>query len=338
MNRTRFVDWSPGSTGAANGTIQKPFRTIQDAVNAAAAMRVPPSRENPVTILIMQGVYNENVVIDQDGLILRGMGGLGSVRIRPDSGPALVVTNASAASVQQYIATGARTALASNGKASPRAVQFIDLGFESTGDAASVYVVGQPDTSRRLADEAYVMFSHCEFWGAKSLHAYFAGMLWLRHNSEVYGATEIFNCGGIWVDDSSLVDFTLAYDVKDPSGTPLMAAYGNQPGGQFGLVGNNAFVIGRCELSGNTALPPPQPTVDSTFWDIVLRQTARFDMIGGYCNSVTADGGAAWTGQNVHVQTNLTFPAGPAKSRLDGGRYMGTLTDPGNRFVRNAGK
>ena len=339
LKRTIFADWNPRAVGfTPDGTIEKPFRTIQEAVNAAAAMPVPPSLANPVTILIMQGVYHENVFIDQDGLILRGMGGLGTVRIKPNVGPAVVVSNATRASVEQYIATNNRGALQSGSRPSPQTVQFFDLGFESSDSSASVYVVGKPDTSRRLADLHYIMFSHCEFWGAKSLHAYFTNMIWLRHNSEIYGSTEIFNCGGVWIDDSGTLDFTLDYNVNDPFGTPLLNGYGNKPGGQFGIVALNAFFIGNVEVRGNSPLPPPQPTIDSTFWDIAVRDAGEFNIIGGYCNSVTTDGGATWTGQNVHIQTNLTFAPGPGKVQLDGGRYMGTLTDPSAKFVRNLGK
>src|SRR5216684_3026309 len=102
MSRTLFVEPHRGVGPVPNGTLSNPYPTIQAAVNASASL--VPSHTNPVTIAILQGVYRESVFIGLDGICLRGFGG--PVRVSPLKGPALVVSNATQASVQQYISGG----------------------------------------------------------------------------------------------------------------------------------------------------------------------------------------------------------------------------------------
>ena len=342
MSRTLFVDGRRGSF-TPDGTIGKPYPAIQDAVNAAAVLKPAPSAADPVVVAILQGVYKENVFVGHDGLCLRGLGGAGTVSISPDKGPALIVSNATQASVQKYIGGGDPHALQGGGKLnSPHLLHVFDLQL-ATGDpaASAVYVVGDPK-GPPLGD-AMISLSHCMINAPqKALHAYFCHYIWVRHNSEVTAATDIFNCGGIWVDDSSMLDFKLTYDSGHDLGVPQIAGF---PGGQFGLVGYNSFFPGGTVELRLTAKPSDdqaagglQPTIQTTFWDLVVAGHSAFNMIGGYANSVTVEGTANWYGQDVHVQGDMSFAAGPGKVQMDGGRYMGSVSDASGKFVRNPGK
>lgn len=336
MSRTLFVNRIRTTAGAPppDGTIQNPFRTIQSAVNAAAARK--PSAANPITIAILQGTYAENVVIDIDGVVLRGLGGVGSVRIIPKSGPAVTITNATPASVQSFAVSKDPAVLQSNGKAaSPVKAELVDLYLESAdGASPTVCVVGHPSRPAIGAAPHAIVLSNCLVHHAdpqngKALLAYFAEFIRARHNCELSAPTEIFNCLGFLVDDSDVQGFVLDFD---PSAAPAPAGF------ELGLVANNASFLGpAAEIRGITPNEKVQPTLNTSFFDLILREAATFKMIGGCANQVEADGGATWKADGVHVLGNLTFAPGQAKVEMNGGRYMGALTDPAQRLVRNLG-
>lgn len=339
MSRTLFVDAQKGSSSSPNGTLDKPFRTINAAVKAAAALQPAPSADDPVVIAILQGIYTETVFVNQDGLCLRGLGGLGTVAIRPRRGPALVVTNSTPEAIQLYRQDGDPHALAGTATSrSPHSLQLVDLDLGTPDpDSYAVYVVGDPNGPP--VGDRMITLSHCSIslhgsGTAKALHAYFCHYIWIRHNCEILAPVDVLNCGGVWVDDSGMLDFTLTYDRKHDLGVPAIAGF---PGGQFGLVGNNAFFAGGTVTLRGDASGGVQPTVQTTFWDLAVRGTSTFETIGGYANSIAVEGGARWYGQDVHVQGNLTFDPGSKKVQLDGGRILGKVSDPSGRFVRNLG-
>lgn len=329
MSRTIFVDKRKGSFQPA-GTMEKPFGRIQDAVAAAADRGA--SAADPIAIAILQGIYDETVVIDVDGVSLRGLGGVGTVRIRPSSGPAVVITSAAAASVVQFAGTKDPAVLQTSGKpASPERIELVDLYLEAT-DAASptVCIVGDP--KRTPIGGQGITLSNCMLHhndqNGKALLAYYAQFIRVRHNCELTAPTEVFNCSGFWVDDSDVQAFVLDFD---PTAAPA-------PGGiEFGLVGSNASFLGPFAEIRGVSKNTIQPTLNTMFFDLVLRDQCTFNMIGGCANDVTAEGGASWIAEGVHVRGKLDIAAGPGKVRMDAGRYMGALNDPSKKLVRNLG-
>jgi hypothetical protein len=278
-----------------------------------------------VTIAILQGLYRENVFIGIDGICLCGLGG--SIRISPLQGPALVVSNATQASVQQYI-SGGDPAVLKSGKAAVHSVNVVDLAFETEDPAsAAVYVVGCPDPSAAPFGDQEMTFSNCLITRTDpltALHVYFCHYVHLRNSCEISGATRIIDCLRFLVDDSEFGDLKLDYDAnKAPAGTV------------FGLVGNNAFSSGlKVELGGSTDF---QPAINSTFWDLVVSGNTSFKMSGGTLNSLTVEGTAQWSGQGVQVNTDLTLKPGTLPVQFDGGRYMGTVVGAKERLIRNLG-
>lgn len=322
MSRTLFVQPHRAGGPVPNGTLSNPYSSIQAAVNASASL--VPSHANPVTIAILQGLYRENVFIGLDGICLRGLGG--PIRISPLQGPALVVSNATQASVQQYI-SGGDPAVLQSGKAGVHSVNVVDLSFETEDPAsAAVYVVGCPDLSAPPFGDQEMTFSNCLITRTDpltALHVYYCQYVHLRNSCELSGATRVIDCLRFLVDDSEFGDLKLDYDAKAPAGTI------------FGLVGNNAFCSGlNVELGGGTGF---QPTINSTFWDLAVRGKTSFEMYGGTLNSLTVEGTAQWIGRGVQVNTDLTLQPGTRPVQFDGGRYMGTVVGAKERLIRNLG-
>jgi hypothetical protein len=335
MSRTLFVNQArvPVNAPPADGTIQKPFPTIQAAVNAAAKLK--PSATSPVAIAILQGTYRENVVIDLDGIILRGLGGVGTVRIQPKTGSAVTITNCTPASVKSFAVSKNASVLQSNGKAvAPVKIELVDLSLESAeATAPTVCIVGSPNRPPLGGQPHAIALSNCLVHHAdvngKALLAYFAEYIRARHNCEITAPTEIFNCLGFLVDDTDVQNFVLDFD---PAAAPAPAGF------ELGLVGNNASFLGETAEIRGSGGNPLQPTLNTTFFDLVLRETATFSMVGGCANSVTAEGGASWTADDVHVRGNLNIASGPGKVTMNAGRYMGALADPSAKLVRNLGQ
>jgi len=282
-----------------------------------------------VTIAILQGLYRENVFIGTDGICLCGIGG--SIHISPLQGPALVVSNATQASVQQYI-SGGDPAVLQSAKAAVHSVNVVDLAFETDDPAsAAVYVVGCPDPSAPPFGDQEITFSNCVITrtdtSLKALHASYCQYVHLRNSCEIAGATRVIDCLGFFVDNSEFGDLKLDYDAKP---NPAVVV--------FGFVGNNALCSGvNVELGGETPRPPIQPTVNSTFWDLAVRGNTSFEMYGGTLHSLTVDGTAQWIGRGVQVITDLTLQPGAVPVQFDGGHYMGTVAGAKERLIRKLG-
>jgi hypothetical protein len=336
MSRTLFVNQKrvPINAAPADGTIQNPFPTIQAAVNFAATLK--PAITSPVAIAIMQGTYRENVLIDIDGIVLRGLGGVGTVRIQPTTGSAVTITNCTPASVKSFAVSKNASLLKDNAKTvAPAKVELVDLALESAeAGVPTICIAGFPKRPPLgKAPQAAITLSNCLVHHAdangKALLAYFAEYIRVRHNCEITAPTEIFNCLGFLVDDTDVQNFMLDFD---PAAAPAPAGF------ELGLVGNNASFLGEtAELRGSGG-DPLQPTLNTTFFDLVLRETATFSMVGGCANSVTTEGGASWMAEDVYVRGNLNIATGSGQVTMNAGRYMGTLTDPSAKLVRNLGQ
>lgn len=90
IQRTLFVTKTTTSWYTQNGTPQFPYRTIQAALTAAAALGTPPSAANPVTILVYPGVYDESITAAAY-VSLVGVGSAGSIVIAPTTTPAILL-------------------------------------------------------------------------------------------------------------------------------------------------------------------------------------------------------------------------------------------------------
>ena len=106
LDSTFFVDKSGSDSEPYNGTQALPYATIQKAVDEAATA-------GGGTVFIMPGVYAETVYIRHDNIHLVGMTETGNFGLGPcvitgnGSNPAVVITEATLASAQTWIARGA---------------------------------------------------------------------------------------------------------------------------------------------------------------------------------------------------------------------------------------
>lgn len=280
----------------------------------------------------MQGVYAENVLIDIDGITLRGVGGVGTVRITPATGSAVTITNCTSASVKTFAASKDASALVTNGKtAAPVKTELIDLYIEGAELAApKIAIVGHPTRPPLGIAPHGITLSNClighkDSNAGRAILAYYAEFVRVRSNCEFWAGTDVFNCLGFYAENSSVQNFLLDYD---PTAAPAPKGF------EFGLVGGNAVFTGpTVEIRGITPNEKIQPTLNSTFYDLILREGATLNMVGGSTNDVTVEGGANWTGGGVYIGGNLNLIAGTGKAQLNGG-FIGALNDPSDRLVR----
>lgn len=104
-SRELHVDQTNGND-LWRGTLTAPMQTVQGAIDRAENFMVP-SFLDPVTIIIHTGIIQEGVIIHQDGINLIGACPSGPTHLLPPVGtPALVVTNATPASLAAFDAAG----------------------------------------------------------------------------------------------------------------------------------------------------------------------------------------------------------------------------------------
>lgn len=327
MSRTLFVNQQPANPYVGNGTIQNPFRTIREALTFAATLK--PSVTNPVAIAIMQGTYAENVVISQDGIILRGLGGVGTVRIAPPTGSAVTITNCLPASVKTFVASRDSSVLQKNAAATlPVKVELVDLAIQGIDvTAPAVCVVGcpnDPPAPKPLGTRPHgialsnCMVGHNDSVNGKALFAYYVDIFRARHNTEITAPTEVLNCLWFNTDDADIQDFVIDFDPSAAAAPPAA--------GQLGLVCNNTLFAGQTlEIRGSVG-NEVQPVLNTAVGNLVVRENARFTMIGGSAYSVTTEGNARLTLKGIDVE-DFVVARDTSKLSMIGGSLVQATTE-----------
>jgi hypothetical protein len=335
-SRTRFVDPSGiDTTGTipTRGTATAPYKTIQFAVDDIEA-NLSPSSNNPAGVVLNPGIYDERVFILKSGVGLWGRGGQGLCQIKPTAGSALVVSNATSASLATYVDGGAYSGLVNDG-AGPKDSQFRNIDFyPQDGTSPAVQLIGvkgdvAADTTSFGSNE--LDFFDCTMrttGGALSLYARNANYVTLNDGCWAAAPVTMFNVAGMWNVSTTVSDLlTLTFNTADSEG------YAS--GGNYGLRGSNSK-LATTILSGTTGTGE---LIDCTFTGpVTVKETANFNLSGGgILGDVTVEAAATFIGEGIHIQGDPTFSAGSGVVSIDGGEWSGTLTDPSSRLTHNNG-
>ncbi len=330
VGRTLYVSASRGNS-AGNGSVMSPFDTVQAAIDYAEA-NLSPVYSDPVLVYVDAGIYDENLVIKKDGVHIQGMGGQGVVNVRASSGPSLVVTNATAASLVTFLASGGHADPMTHygdlvaDSYHPWDNQLRDISFGTpAGSGYDVMFLGVGDGTSFMGNEDNSM--RVTVWA--DLFARCANSLALQDDTWIAGTVRAHNVAGVWANRSQIGGYHGSYDAGDdqPSDT-----------GNYGLSGAATLLYGNLQLDGTARAGYDRLDAIQISGGVDLNGTSAIRMEGGFVGgNVDAEGGAGFRGRGTHVQGNLSFASGAGAAQLDGGSYMGSLTDPDVKFVRNAG-
>ncbi len=140
VTRVLYVDKQRADTYTANGSISKPFKTIQAAIDAVAVLGLAEY----LTIDISNGVYLENLVLENAGIKDIKLQGHGYVSINPASGNALQSTanndNLFALYVENIVFAKPVVLTGSSGATSFSDVWFKDVSFTGTSSLTATCI------------------------------------------------------------------------------------------------------------------------------------------------------------------------------------------------------
>jgi len=326
---SRYVDQNYAGL-FENGSQFSPYTTIQEAVDD---LETNPSGGFD-TVIIRRGIYAENIVVKHASLELRAEGGYASVMIAPAAGVPLTITNATTASLATYRGSDNYTDLLNDGAGPLDSV--INGVYLWAADGTSnglelLGVKGDVDANRTnfLNGSAWYL----GFWFMNSYcysNALFRNTGWIStYFSELFDI-HAYNCGNqTYRFTQSGGDFYSTYDTGDANGYSV-AAHG---GLTFYWTGIDDLELNGTELMNAN----DKANRGSSFGDVNLNDTSSGVIRGGYIRRLETAGGASFLGENLHIQLTVILGSGVGTVQLDGGAYMGALTDPDVKLVRNVG-
>jgi len=338
IGRTKFVATN-GSDTEGDGSIEKPYATWQKAHDEAVALTPSPSQNNPVGVIGFPGRYNQQLIVDGDNVVIHGLGGQQGCLLRPDSGPALIITNATRASVATFLANGGDsdpaahyTDLSAHGSNMPRNLQIrnMDFGKPSGGATYDIMTLGVGDGISFGGSE--FNFFRCCCWN----NIYTRTTNYFSWQGASWCAKKIvaFNTAGVWANDCQTSGYEGDYDTGE-----------DQPSdsGNYGLCGGKHFCNGNIVLNGTAKAGGDDPNgglgLIYVAGNLDLNEECSLNMIGGAIRgNITAEADSSFMLRGTHVQGNITIASGGSGTcQMDAGAYMGSLTDTGGKLTRNAG-
>lgn len=357
VTRNFYVDMYSNPSLPRDGSQAAPFLTITAALAAAATLSPAPSGANPVVISIGRGIYNENVVVRDDGIFLNGEI-RDAVCITVSSGTALTVTNATTASLVAYNASGNYAHLVNMGSAGPRTFGAENLLLRTTdalgcavrllgvaGDAGAGFT-DFLDANYATSNNGFG-FINCylqqNFMGAATC--------FYARNVNYIGMDTSFWMGTWYLVNVSNPVFSscfcgpgdITYVAGDPSGEPSWGMIGayfynhQMHGADLAIHGSMLVDVGACNID-----------------DMVIDGTAVFGIKTGTIDSIDANGAPNIILYNTLIETTLdaeanvvldledvtvaeatTITAGGAGTVLVRDvAFEGGLTDAGNKVDR----
>lgn len=326
----RYVDASVPAGG--DGSFEMPYDTIQAAVDYFFA--------NPSggldAVHIAAGFYPENVVVRNTAIALIGED-RHTTYIRPATGVPLTFTNATLASLAAYRISGDYADLINMGSAGPgdvivsglyltvgdfaaNALEFLGVAGDASA-TTTAFLCGGPialggeihdcllQLNFRARNAGWIGFTRCTTY---NLQCYNLANLVL----------ERCNCVGNVIND---------FDAASIYGRPTLSPFGMQARytkmQDFTLSGTayTSTLFHADFVKNYMETVSVEDTAVLTSWATTIAK------------NLSCEAAASYDGHDDFIQGNLSFAAGVGTARLDGGRYMGTLTDPGAKFVRNVG-
>ena len=327
-----------------NGSPDRPYKTIMAAIDVARAANM-----EFVTIYVMEGDYGETVSFGVGGpLCFHGISllGIGAVfvssaamyTIKVDNGSNVRIENIDVENV--HADPDSAAVLVEYDVTSPFHMPSVVLSgqISHTAGGKAIKVVG----TLCGTDPRYTIVEYDgqnrDMSGDLELAALTYDFLTLRNVQNLTGNTSITSGNGQVLFDKCdggqvtgvLTNVTMSADV----GLLISHSVLGTVSASDGSVDVRHSYLADVVLEGDAALTAEEARLE----DLDLDDTATATLDGGVVTgSVDAEAAASFLGRGVHVQGNLAFAAGAGTAQMDGGRYMGTLTDPGAKFVRNAG-
>jgi hypothetical protein len=174
-SRLLYVDISRTDSYVENGTITKPFKTVQAAINYAETLT--PSYDNPIGIVCPPGKYTEQITVKYAGIHLYGYGQY----------------------VTRFERAGTCLIIQDNGvDPEPWDMKVVGISFRSTTADYSVVVQGIAGTS--LAGNE-LQFRDSNIGGTNGIHINLANYIDFQ-NTYISGAQLYEQVSGIWCEDS----------------------------------------------------------------------------------------------------------------------------------------
>jgi hypothetical protein len=299
-------------SASGNGTPGMPFNTIQGALTAAASLVPTPSGLNPVEIFIGPGLYNENVVVQLDGIFLNGAV-RDAVSISVTAGSALTVTNATTVSLAAYNASGNYAHLVNIGSAGPRTFGAENLLLRTTdalgcavrllgvaGDAGAG-ITDFLDANYATTNNGFG-FINCylqqNFVGAATCF-YARNVNYIGMDTSFWmGAWHLVNVSNPVFSSCFCGPGDITYVAGDPQGEPSWGMIGayffnhQMHGADFAIHGSMLVAVGACNID-----------------DVVIDGTAIFGMKTGTIDSIDANGAPNITLYNVLIETTIDAEA-----------------------------
>jgi len=337
------VDHVSGDDSIATGSLSNPFRTIQAALDYAADMTLIGSYTT-VEINIPEIKSTEALVYNGlNRIILRGEGIVSF--IAPPAGQVpLTITNATKDSLATYRASGLYSDLVNQGDAGPSLVSIHSVYFSGSGGANAIEVLG-------VAGDAGPGLTNFGYFRMES--SYINGTVYCRNTRSIsaitmknWGRYTFHNCSYMTFMHTMARHYIVSYDAADPEGQPasgsnFLQGYDVHQWGDLTATGDCAVWFWSGHTDGNISISDTSSALFNGYGcsgNLDINGTATVEHTEGYVGgNVNAEAGSSWRSNGVHVQGALSFDAGVGTARMDGGRYMGALTDPGGKFVRNAG-
>lgn len=339
--RVRYCDVStPVPTADQDGSIARPYALIQSAIDDIEA-NVDTTTE-AAGILVAGGEYKEQLVIcTATCIMLQGYGRSKVVRIDPDAGVSLTITNATKASLAAYRVSGDYSDLVNNGPG-PRDISIKDMyihgwGAESNHSLELLGVKGDASaTTTSFLDAGGPLHQGCMFFNCSFDRSMFArNAAYPFFSSSYIGAWEFQNCScpGIEhclssaVSENNVIGYTTSHTYGEP-------AYGNQGfTADYTILQTNITVEDEAYLGWDG-----WPISIETFGSLILTDTAaayirRLYLSGDF--TAAADCEAKLS--DPHIEGDVTLTNGTGTIVFQGGQYMGDLTDTGGRLTHNLG-
>jgi hypothetical protein len=316
-----------------DGSASAPYSTIQAAVDDFEA-RVSPTVMG--TVLIAPGTYPENVVIRKTLIRLFGIGGRNSTFIIPASGVAITITNATAESLAVYRVSADYADLVNDGPG-PLDIELSNLYWDDgsyVGNGLELLGV-KGDASPTTTDflDGGVGFTGFQTWSTNTSSPIYARNVGYYQQDYHLSASNIllYNYGDIrFFNNSRVVALTCEYDPTSP--------YGNSSRGtNWVSLAYSTVETLTLNKQARTKDKPSRCTY-CEIDDVVVNDTGTFNSYMNYIyDSIVCAGGASYAGVEDHIGGDLTFATGAGTAQLNGGRYMGSLTDPDVKFVHSLG-
>jgi len=338
----RYVDLN-STHPSPDGSFEAPYLTIQEAIDDLEAIG-GWSTNNKALIFVQPGVYNESLVIHQDGINVFNTGFSGTAYTRVEINGAvgkssLTLTNATQASLEAYESSLVYSDLVNQGDAGPKSSTFIGMRFtnDSSASAPSVRLLGvQGDYSPTETEFGNTIgFVDCNLLSHLSnigIYSRNSRILFLRSCVSVRGI-KFINGQFFTADFSSLLGLESQYDPADPEGSNRFASGFSEDmirgcivtgGADTSIIDNRSLIITNSSLA--------QRTGDAHNVSLINGASLQANGVS-MTGDLTADGDCDLDLRSTSIVGSVTLGSGPGIASWSGGGWTGELTDPDDKLA-----